>query len=156
MKQRIIAGMLMVMCMTLIVTLTACSSGGGLSNGSPTPTAVPASPHKVLVTVTDSSITSSITTFMSGTSYDFVVTNKGHSPHDFLIKERPKGSMTGPPPHDGVLYIVNSTQLKPGATRSFNFEFPISAPQSDVQFTTHLAGPSGGPTVQIPVQVKQG
>jgi uncharacterized cupredoxin-like copper-binding protein len=156
MKQRIISGMLVVVSAIFMVVLAACGSGGTSSNTSTAPTPVTSGSHQVQVTVTDNKITSSITTFKTGITYDFVVTNKVHAPHDFIIKERAKGPNPGTLPHDGVLYIMNSTQLTPGTTRSFNYEFPISAPQTNVQFTTHLAGPGGAAAPTIPVQVVAG
>ena len=156
MKQRIVSGMLAVASAIFIVALAACNSAGTSSNNSTAPTPVIPGSRRVDVTITDNSITSSIRTFKTGITYTFVVTNKGHVPHDFIIKERAKGPNPGPLPHDGVLYVMSSTQLTPGATRSFNYVFPISAPQTDVQFTTHLAGPGGSEGPYIPVQVVLG
>ncbi|HZT99546.1 MAG TPA: hypothetical protein VFA10_07800 [Ktedonobacteraceae bacterium] len=156
MKQRIISGMLVVVSAIFMVVLTACGSAGTSSNNSTAPTPITSGSHQVQVTVTDNKITSSVTTFKTGITYDFVVTNKGHAPHDFIIKERAKGSNPGPLPHDGVLYVMSSTQLTAGATRSFNYVFPITAPQTDIQFTTHLAGPGGSEGPYIPIQVVLG
>jgi hypothetical protein len=156
MKQRIISRMLVVVSALFMVVLAACGSGGSTSNTSTAPTPVTPDSHQVNVTITDNSITSSIRTFKTAISYNFVVTNKGHAPHDFIIKERAKGPNPGPLPHDGVLYVLSSTQLTPGATRSFSYVFPITAPQTNVQFTTHLAGPGGSEEPFIPVQVVLG
>lgn len=150
-KNRRVLGALLAIAITL---LTACSSSGTPSNTSHvTPTTAP-SHEAVQVTLLDNKIESSRTTFIAGRPYVFVVTNQGTSPHDFIIDTRVDGPAPGGVP-DRILYIINSTQLPPGATKSFTFSFPLSDPKQAVQFNTHLAGPNGA-GVLLPVDIKRG
>ena len=149
MKHRIALGALLALFLAL---LSACGNSGTTNTTAGTPTRVPAS-GTVQVTLRDTEVESSRTTFLAGQAYYFVVTNKGSSPHNFIIDIRrkapvPQGS------EDRILYMVDQAKLPPGATNRFTYVFPLSAPESSVQFATHLAGP-GGPGVVIPVAVKR-
>jgi hypothetical protein len=136
----------------LIVFIGILAGCGGSSTKSASPTNTPTA-RKVTVTLTDSTLESSVTTFTAGLVYSFVVTNKGKNVHDFIIRTRPNGPVTNP--QSGVLY--DTKELQPGTTRSFSFAFPLSAPQSQVQFASEYAGPNAnGAGIQIPVEVKQG
>ncbi len=143
--------------LAIIVAMVTACGGGTASTGSSHPaTPVSSSARQVQVTMTNSKITSSRTTFMADTPYDFVVTNKGTAPHDFIIQTRPKEAAVGGQANQGVLYLVNSTRLHPGATVRFTYAFPQSTSQSDVRFIEHLAGSNEAAGPLIPVQVKRG
>ncbi len=141
----------LVFCMLL---LAACgnSTSGGPSTQPSAPTSV--ADRQVQVTLTDSTITSSRTTFKANIPYDFIVTNKGTAAHDFIIRRRIRGPAVTPQTDQGILHIVSSTQLAPGTTLHFSFEFPQASIQSDVQFSEHLAGPGAGQGPHIPVQIE--
>lgn len=151
MKSRIVLGAFLAL---VVALLTACG-GTTSSNGTRATTPVPSSGDQVKVTVTDTNISSSMTTFSADTPYSFVVTNKGHAAHDFIIRTRPKGPRVAGQGNEGILYIISANHLPPGATRNFTYAFPLSTPQSDVEFSEHLAGPTGGPGPLIPVQIKK-
>jgi hypothetical protein len=108
--------------------------------------------NAVCVTLMDSKIESSHVTFFVGYPYNFVVTNNGKVPHDFIIKTEPQGPNPGGL-YDEILYIARA--IPPGASRSFVYAFPITAPQSAVEFATSLADPADA-GVLLPVQVEPG
>ncbi|HYX49221.1 MAG TPA: hypothetical protein VE843_05735 [Ktedonobacteraceae bacterium] len=157
MKNRVILSLCFFGC--CLALLTSC--GGGSASSHPSSSASPTgSVRGVKVTITDSTITSSQTTFIANTPYDFTVTNRGHSPHSFIIRERPGQGVVKPQLQKGILYIIPSNQLPPGATKSFRFAFPDATQQpaspqgntTTVQFTTQLTSGSG---VEIPVKVNR-
>lgn len=163
MRNRVLPGILFIVC--CIALLAACSGGGNGSNSSQAsrPAQTTGRAQSVKVTITDKSITSSQTTFVANRPYYFTVTNHGHSPYNFIIKLRPGQAVENPQPKQGVLYLVPSTQLPPGATKSFNYAFPDSLAQpasqpgnsSTVQFTTQLRG-NNADVVELPVNVTRG
>ena len=150
MKYRIVLGLFLILSFTV---LAACGGSTAPSSSSQvTPVAPSANPVKV--TLSDTTIVSSVTTFHANRPYYFIITNKGHSPHDFIIRQRPQAAPLTPQVNQGILYIVNSTHLRPGETMSFTYVFPQATTKSNVQFTTALAGPNGG-GVAIPVAVRR-
>ncbi len=156
MKQRFFLGMFLIICMTFIVACgngnTAANNNGGTASASSTPTG---SGRSVSVTLTDTKIESSKVTFSANLVYDFTVTNKGHSPHNFIIRRRVEGPAPGGQTNQGILYIVSSNNLTPGATVHFHFGFPQASIQSTIQFEEHLAGKNAPAGPLIPVQVVQ-
>jgi ABC-type glycerol-3-phosphate transport system substrate-binding protein len=142
MNRRIIVSLSL---LALLGLLSACGGNGGGSTKS-------ASPRQVQVTLTDSTIQPSVKTFEVGIPYTFVVTNKGHSPHDFLIRRKVQGPATGPQGASGILFHSNKP-VPPGATERYSFEFPLSSPQSQLQFASQLTGPNGH-AITMPVKVK--
>ncbi len=130
-------------------TVTNTSQSGGTNSST-------VSSHTVQVTIDGSHITSSMTTFMPNIPYNFIVTNKGNSSHEFIIRTRTQGPSTYQPNNQGVLYKLPSP-LGAGATTKFTYDFPITTPQSNVEFTTALtAGTNQGSNKapSLPVQVK--
>ena len=109
------------------VALSATRSTPTQDSITPIVQATPApSSVKVEVTLAEFSITSSITTFKVGTPYYFVVTNKGHSLHEFFIM---------PDKPNGANYLVNGeyvgsnvqgTAVKAGTTLMVNYMFVSS------------------------------
>ena len=149
-------------CMALLV---GCSGGGNGSNSSQAsrPAQTTGRTESVKVTITDKSIASSLTTFVANRPYYFTVTNLGHAPYNFIIRVRPGQAVLNPTAQQGVLYILPSSQLPPGATKSFTYAFPdytIQPAQSQgnsdtVQFTRQLHGIRAGQAV-ISVKVTRG
>ncbi len=155
MKHRMIMG---VMLLGALLWLAACGSQTNTSQGttSSAPTTVPGA-RAVHVVIQDGTITSSMKNFNAGIPYTFTVVNQGKTSHNFIILKRISGAAaTTPPPNSGILYIVPATQLTPGTTRTFSYQFPLSAEQGSLQFTTHLAGPGGPEGAHIPVNVTKG
>ena len=135
----------------LTLLLAACGSHATTSAGTHAATTPTSTSLVVHVSLLKNTIQASRVTFVAGESYTFSVTNKRSSPSDFIIDTRPKGpSLSGTQPK--VLYLIDSLQLPPGKTKIFSYQFPITAPQSAVQFAEELPGPNGA-GVRIPVQV---
>lgn len=135
----------------LTIVLAACSSHATTSAGTHAATTPTSTKPIVHVTLMKNTIQSSRVTFVAGENYTFSVTNKRSTPSNFIIDTRPQGpSLSGTQPK--VLYLIDSLQLPPGKTKVFSYTFPITAPQSAVQFAEELPGPNGA-GVRIPVQV---
>src|SRR5437867_13076709 len=85
-------------------------------------------PNQVSITLSDFKIQASQTTFAVGTTYHFVVTNSGHTKHEFMVMQpimagqMPMGQMD-----QMALYHIDQSQLPPGASKSFDFTFPAPA-----------------------------
>ena len=87
-KKRIV--ILSILVLAIVVGLVAMKAKGGKKEEVKLPVKVgkaEIADVQVKVTETDFHITSSVTTFMAGTSYHFVVTNKGQTAHEFMIKD---------------------------------------------------------------------
>ncbi len=153
MKKRIIMALLL---FGALLLLAACGSQANATPGTTqsTPPAAPGA-QAVHVVIKDGDITSSMKNFRAGVPYTFVVVNQGKTSHNFIIWKRVSGPASTQPAHSGILYIVPATQLPPGKTRTFSYQFPLSAIQGSLQFTTHLSGTEPeGP--HIPVNVTKG
>jgi maltose-binding protein MalE len=105
--------------------------------------------REVLVTVTNTQIQSSVTTFQENVPYTFIITNKGNNAQNFIIgKKTPQGQ-----PAVGEYYIIPSDQLPSGKIRSFTYTFPSGSSQEHLEFTNHQQGPTGQ-GAELPIQVK--
>ena len=157
MKQRFFLSLFFLASIILIV---ACGGSGNTTtnNNSATPSASSGSTtnaQSVSVTVTDTKIEASRVTFSANRPYDFTVANKGHSPHDFIIRRRVEGPQTQARTNEGILYIVPSTQLHSGATVHFTYGFTQASIKSTMQFEEHLAGKDTAAGPLLPIQVTQ-
>ena len=162
MRQRIGIGIVVAVCIAL---LAACGGGNGNNGVVTKPTVTPSptkTPQQVTVTITNNAIQSSITTFSSNTPYNFTVTNSGTSAHDFIITNSvnsstptPQATQVKQPTQNKPLYVVPSSQLAPGKSVSFTYQFPSSVGQAYIVFTEHLTGPSSSQGPTLPVQVNK-
>lgn len=143
MKRCFIIGICLVLSTIL---LAACGSQTTTTSGTSTATA-----NEVHVVLMDNTITSSRTTFRSNIPYTFVVTNKGHASHDFIIRTSIQGPASQNQTQQGLLYSLR-TPLAPGATTRFTYGFPITTQQSHIQFAIQLPSATGK-GITIPVQV---
>jgi hypothetical protein len=108
----------------------------------------------VLVVIDDKGITSSLKSFAKNTPYVFIVTNKGASPHDFIISQQAQNTVSTPTTQPSLL-IVPADQLHPSATRGFTYRFPDSSSGLKLEFTEQLAGATGqGGVTPLPIEVK--
>ncbi len=154
MKNHMIVGLLL---LGALLLLAACNGQTNTSQGATRPVATTVSgATEVHVVIKDGDITSSMKNFRAGIPYTFVVVNQGKTSHNFIILKRISGPAATPPPHSGILYIVPATQLAPGKTQTFSYQFPISSIQGSLQFTTHLAGAGGPEGPHVPVNVTKG
>ncbi len=81
---------------------------------------------KVYITLEEYHVISSLTTFQAGTPYYFVVTNRGHDYHEFMIMpSAPDGSPLSPQAqYKGMMLELEP--ILPGTTWTHNFTFPTS------------------------------
>ncbi|GAC1391097.1 MAG: hypothetical protein NVS4B11_05660 [Ktedonobacteraceae bacterium] len=154
MKQRFFFGVFLIVCMTLITACggngnTSTNNNGGTSSASPTSTG---NVRDVNVAVTDTKIEPSKVTFSANLPYDFTITNNGHSAHDFIIRRRVEGPAPGGQTNEGILHIIPSTQLTPGAVVHFTYSFPQASIQSTLQLEEHLAGKNEPAGPLLPIQ----
>ncbi|MFL5590947.1 MAG: hypothetical protein ACJ8DI_25315 [Ktedonobacteraceae bacterium] len=127
MKYRWIRGFVLVL---FVMVLSACG-GSGASSGS----------QQVPVTETDFKITSSVTSFIPGTSYHFVVTNNGHTAHEFMIMPKAERSMSGMPMGNmDSMALAKVDNIAPGQTKTVDYTFPSSAAGSHPQFACYYPG----------------
>ena len=118
--------MLAIVAVLLLAVLAACG-GSGSSN-------------QVNVSLSEFKIQSSQTTFTSGTTYHFVVTNNGKTNHEFMIAQPMSSQMPMGEMDKMALYVIDQSQLPPGASKSFDYTFPSSQMQKSLEFACHLPG----------------
>ena len=140
MKHRLILGLLLA---SFIAVLAAC--GGGTT---------PSGSQEVQVTLSEYKITSSMTTFSTGTPYHFVVTNKGQTAHEFMIMPRGMNmsGMSMDDMHKRALHMIDS--VAPGETKTFDYTFASSMRGQNFEFACHLPGHYEA-GMQLPVSVSQ-
>lgn len=155
MKTRIVYCLFLMACLAL---LAACGGTSGTSKGETntaivTPTGTSTNRFVDHITITDKGIQSSLTTFNPSVPYLFTVSNKSSKPHSFLIVTKPNGANINLQ-HNNILFTLNSNQLPAGASKSFTYKFPITSPQSHIEFATYLTGQNGNGMV-LPVTVQK-
>jgi uncharacterized cupredoxin-like copper-binding protein len=129
----------MVIILVLALLMVACTSTtAATSKPTPTPpqlspteegpvaqTAAPGS-VEVKVTLVEFRIYSTVTVFHANTHYYFVISNKGHDYHEFMIMpDKPDGSPLSPDEQYKSMLIELET-IDPGATWTTNFTFPAT------------------------------
>jgi uncharacterized cupredoxin-like copper-binding protein len=107
--------------------LTACSSGGGTAT-------------TVTVTLTDFTITSSLTNFQVNVPYHFVVTNTGAVAHQMLIMPPMDASATADQVKAASLAGIGGDGLAAGQTQNFDYTFTAAAPSGKLELACHIAG----------------
>jgi len=118
--------MLSIVAVLLMVVLAAC---GGSGNA-----------NQVNVSLTEFKIQSSQTAFTAGTTYHFVVTNNGQINHEFMIAPPMNGQIPMGQMDKMALYVIDQSQLPPGASKSFDYTFPSSEVQKSLEFACNLPG----------------
>jgi len=128
-------GKLLVLALALLIV--ACASTTN-AIGKPTPTSQ-ASPTsevtkqapapgsvEVKVTLVEFRIISSVTVFHANTRYYFVITNRGHDTHEFMIMpDKPDGSPLSLDEQYKSM-LIELEPILPGSTWATNFTFPAS------------------------------
>ena len=119
----------------LALLMVACSSST-VATSKPTPTAPPIFPTsgpveqtaapgsvEVKITLVEFRIISPVTVFHANTHYYFVVSNRGHDIHEFMIMpDKPDGSPLSPDEqYKGML--IELEPILPGTTWTTNFTF---------------------------------
>ena len=93
------------------------------------------------ITETDFHIASSVTTFLPGKTYSFIVTNQGKAMHEFMIMPESAASMS-----DMSMGSMDKSALAslgmidPGQTQTLEYTFPTSAAGSHLEFACHFSG----------------
>ena len=125
-----------VVMLLLAGALAACGNGSRASNdtcGSLHPGSGNFS--DIYVTLSDGHIMSAITTFASGQTYHFVVTNTGKSVHEFMIA--PPLSAMASLSADRKLALVDYQNIQPGARVKFDIDFSQASSGPGLEFASH-------------------
>ena len=136
MKYRFVLGLFLV---TFILVLVACGSSTTSSSSQQGQTPV-SGPQTVQVTLSDTRVDSSLTTFTAGMSYHFVVTNSGQVAHQFVMIPMGMGmeQMSVDQMHHSALYMYDS--VAPGETRMFDYTFAMSTGSQSFEFACGTQG----------------
>ncbi len=114
----------------LVLFLTACGTSGA-----------PAGSQEVQITESDFQITSSASTFTSGTTYHFVVKNDGKVAHEFMIMPKDEGTMGGMGMGDmDMMALAKIASINPGETKTLDYIFPDSTKGSQPQLACYTSG----------------
>ena len=147
MKYRLVLGLFLV---PFLLLLAACGSSTTPSSGQGQ--ATPSPSQTVQVTLSDSKVESSLTTFTAGMPYHFVVTNRGQVVHQFAMT--PMGMdmehMSVDEMHHSALFMYDS--VAPGETRAFNYIFAMSSAGRSFEFACGTQGHYGA-GMQLPFMV---
>ncbi len=126
-------GKLLILALALL-SISCASKTGAASTITPTPPRVSptsgsieqaAAPGSVEVKITlvEFHIVSSVTVFHSGTHYYFVISNRGHDIHEFMIMpDKPDGTPL-PPDAQYKSMLMELEPVLPGTTWSVNYTF---------------------------------
>jgi uncharacterized cupredoxin-like copper-binding protein len=100
-------------------------------------------PVRIEVTLTDFEIQVDQTTYEVGQPYEFVITNNGALPHEFIVmppvhEDEESGHDDGHA--DEALLAVTQEELPPGETVTVTVTFPESAADEELEFACHIAG----------------
>lgn len=97
----------------IVFLLFAC----GETNGTPTSSATTSGPPSVHITEADFHIASSLTNFVPGMRYHFVIMNHGQTTHEFMIMPKSEGAMNGMAMSQmDKLALAAVENIQPGAT----------------------------------------
>lgn len=120
----------------ILALLAACGGNTGSTGNSTTSGAT-----TVQVTETDFKIDSSVTTFVTGKAYHFVVVNKGKAVHEFMIMPKSEGMMSGMSMDDmNQLALAFIATINPGETKTLDYTFPASAASTQPELACYQPG----------------
>jgi uncharacterized cupredoxin-like copper-binding protein len=126
----------------LCLWLSVCGSTSSAKSTTPAskPTTVASTgQQQIKVTVGDFYIHSPVTTFTTGTNYQFVVTNVGTHYHNFLIMHpMPTMKMTIVDMYEQALSFLFN--VAPKETKTLSFTFNHTAPPGMLEFSCHYGG----------------
>ena len=148
MKYRLVLGLFLVL---FILILAACGSNTN-SSGTQQGQSTPSGSQTVQVTLSDTKVDSSLTTFTAGMPYHFVVTNSGQVAHQFVMIPMGMGmeQMSVDQMHHSALYMYDS--VAPGETRMFDYTFAMSNGDQSFEFACGTQGHYAA-GMQIPFMV---
>jgi uncharacterized cupredoxin-like copper-binding protein len=126
MKRRLVLPTLVL----LLFALAACGGSVASVEGIP-----------VQVTETDFHIASSLTSFVPGKTYHFIVTNQGHAMHEFMIMPKSEGSMSEMPMGNmDKIALASIDMIDPGETKTLDYTFPASVAGSHPELVCYFPG----------------
>ncbi len=111
--------------------LAACGAGSGnVVRGVP-----------VQIVESDFHITSSVTTFIPGVTYYFIIENTGHTVHEFMILPTALSTMDGMSMNDmDRMSLAGVGDIAPSQTKTLDLTMPASVAGSQLQFACHYPG----------------
>lgn len=116
----------------LLLILAACGNTGNTA---------PAGSITVQVTETDFRIASSITNFIAGKPYHFVVSNQGRIVHEFMLMPKAEGSLSGMPMDKmDKIALASIPTINPGETKMLDYTFPTATVNSHPEMACYLPG----------------
>ncbi len=120
--------------MLLSAALAACGTDSQASSTSTQTSSASTSSNANIVNVvlSNTKITSDVTTFQHGVSYHFIVKNQGTTPYDLTITKALPATATETQRDAVALKDVN--ELPPGQSQEFDFTFPNAAPAGTLEF----------------------
>jgi uncharacterized cupredoxin-like copper-binding protein len=134
-----------------LLLLAACGSSATPS-GSTSDQTTPSGPQTMQVTLSDTKIEASSTTFTAGMPYHVIVKNMGHVAHQFAMM--PMGMnmehMSVDEMHRSALFMYDS--VAPGETRTFDYTFAPSSARQSFEFVCGTQGQYGA-GMQMPFMV---
>lgn len=116
--------------MAALIGLTACSGTASASIG----------PVDVQITLSDFTITSSLTTFTVGVAYHFTVKNEGSTAHELQIMPPTTDLVIQDQIQKMALAGIGQNDLPAGATKTLDYTFTQAYPQGTLEFACHLPG----------------
>lgn len=122
--------------LSIIAALLLVACGGG----QPKAATASGSAQRVEVTLSDFTITPSLTTFRARQRYQFVVTNKGVSQHEFMTMPAGMGTTDMEDMHKVALFRIDAEDLPAGATKTVVYTFRNIAPAGTLEFTCYAPG----------------
>jgi uncharacterized cupredoxin-like copper-binding protein len=157
MKYRMAFGVFLIMILAIVAACGSSTAPSGTQTGqaptgsSPTGQASPTGTQSVYVNLFDNRIESSLTRYVPGTSYHFVVTNKGNTAYTFAMMsqdgERDMEHMSLEERHHTALFMYDS--IAPGETKAFDYTFGSSMMQQHLEFACYQDGQSQ-PGMRLP------
>jgi plastocyanin len=132
----------------LCLVLAACGGTSSTTASIPTPqatkpafqtrTGMPTQMQTVKITIGDFYIHSAVTTFTTGTFYQFLITNVGTHYHNLLLMHPIKTIMT---PEDAYRQALTyAFNIAPNQTKSTYYFFDHTAPPGMLEFSCHYGG----------------
>lgn len=121
----------------IVFLLVACGGTNGTSTSSATTSEAPS----VHITETDFHIASSVTDFVPGRRYHFVITNQGQTAHEFMIMPKSEGAMNGMTMGDmDRMALAMIETINPSEAKTLDYTFPSSAAGSHPELACYFPG----------------
>jgi hypothetical protein len=128
----------------LLLALAACGGPGSSSADDglpPTDTVVPLqNPVDDVITIFDTKIVSSVTTFKPGVPYTFYVRNFGKKHHQFVLLLSALDGSTMTPAQLQKAALISVPDLAPEGTNTIDYIFPASTAGQSYQMASYLKG----------------